>query len=128
MSDKFNEQPVPAGETVNVATRKSGRAIFSDDGRSTWEWQTATGVFTTNISDEQLTRLEAPDLRLDEAPPIEDSWTSASGRFSRADIAAIARSQRHLRGRQSSDDSMKRSPFHRLFRRLAGATWGLRTQ
>lgn len=108
-------------ETVNATKRKSGRAVFSDDGRSIWEWQTATGVFTTNISDEQLTRLAAPELELIETPPVEDSWTSASGRFTRADIVAIARSQRHVRETQSSDDSMNHSIFHRFFRRLAGA-------
>ncbi len=43
--------------------RKSGRAVF-DEGRTVWEWQTATGVFERHVSDEQLSRLEASDLRL----------------------------------------------------------------
>lgn len=47
--------------------RKSGRAVF-DQGRTVWEWQTATGVFERYVSDEQLTRLEASDLRLVEQP------------------------------------------------------------
>lgn len=43
--------------------RKSGRAVF-DQGRTVWEWQTATGVFERFVSDEQLSRLEASDLQL----------------------------------------------------------------
>jgi len=43
--------------------RKSGRAVF-DEGRTVWEWQTATGVFERHVSDEQMSRLEASDLRL----------------------------------------------------------------
>ncbi|MDY6949794.1 MAG: hypothetical protein SXG53_29320 [Pseudomonadota bacterium] len=43
--------------------RKSGRAVF-DDGRTVWEWQTATGVFERYVSEEQLARLEAAGLQL----------------------------------------------------------------
>ena len=43
--------------------RKSGRAVF-DEGRTVWEWQTATGVFERQVSDEQLARLENASLQL----------------------------------------------------------------
>lgn len=43
--------------------RKSGRAVF-DQGRTVWEWQTATGVFERQVSDEQLARLEHAGLQL----------------------------------------------------------------
>ena len=43
--------------------RKSGRAVF-DQGRTVWEWQTATGVFERYVSEDQLSRLEASGLRL----------------------------------------------------------------
>lgn len=46
-----------------VSEKKSGRAVF-DDGRTVWEWQTATGVFERHVSEEQLARLEAADLQL----------------------------------------------------------------
>ncbi|WP_129642029.1 hypothetical protein [Peristeroidobacter agariperforans] len=46
-----------------VSNRKSGRAVF-DDGRTVWEWQTATGVFERQVSDEQLARLENAGLQL----------------------------------------------------------------
>lgn len=48
--------------------RKSGRAVF-DQGRTVWEWQTATGVFERHVSEEQLSRLEASELCLVEQPP-----------------------------------------------------------
>ncbi|MBL8268218.1 hypothetical protein [Steroidobacter sp.] len=43
--------------------RKSGRAVF-DEGRTVWEWQTATGVFERHVSEEQMARLEHAGLRL----------------------------------------------------------------
>lgn len=54
-----------------MAERKSGRAVF-DEGRTVWEWQTATGVFERHVSDEQLARLEAAGLRLIE-PSHQDT-------------------------------------------------------
>jgi hypothetical protein len=53
------EQTVPA----SGSDRKSGRAVF-DEGRTVWEWQTATGVFERHVSEEQLARLENAGLRL----------------------------------------------------------------
>jgi len=51
--------------------RKSGRAVF-DEGRTVWEWQTATGVFERHVSEEQMSRLEAADLRLVEQSSPEE--------------------------------------------------------
>lgn len=51
-------------------SRKSGRAVF-DAGHTVWEWQTATGVFERHVSEEQMSRLEASDLRLVEQPSAE---------------------------------------------------------
>ncbi|WP_129776459.1 hypothetical protein [Peristeroidobacter soli] len=45
--------------------RKSGRAVF-DEGRTVWEWQTATGVFERHVTEEQLARLEHAGLQLAE--------------------------------------------------------------
>lgn len=59
--------------------RKSGRAVF-DDGRTVWEWQTATGVFERQVSEEQMTRLEASDLRLvDQPSPPKDAGNAIYG-------------------------------------------------
>src|SRR5262249_35697115 len=43
--------------------RKSGRAVF-DEGRTVWEWRTATGVFERHVTDEQRARLENAGLQL----------------------------------------------------------------
>jgi hypothetical protein len=49
--------------SASESERKSGRAVF-DEGRTVWEWQTATGVFERHVSDEQLARLENAGLQL----------------------------------------------------------------
>jgi hypothetical protein len=54
---------IDASELV-VQDAKSGRAVWDDRGNSIWEWQTEPGVFTRDISIEQLKRLEASHLRL----------------------------------------------------------------
>jgi hypothetical protein len=45
-----------------VRGRKSGRTSFDKSGRGIWEWQTATGVFEQNITDQQLAELENSQL------------------------------------------------------------------
>jgi hypothetical protein len=61
------------------AQRKSGRAVF-DEGRTVWEWQTATGVFERHVSDEQMSRLEASDLRLvEQSPSAKDAGQAIYG-------------------------------------------------
>jgi hypothetical protein len=54
---------------ADAAGRKSGRAVFDNQGRASWEWQTATGVFETNVTHEQLQNLEASGLALMESEP-----------------------------------------------------------
>lgn len=57
----------PSGATAPAhSDRKSGRAVFDNDGRSIWEWQTATGVFTRNVTDDQLSMLSTVTLEIDE--------------------------------------------------------------
>jgi hypothetical protein len=68
--------------------RKSGRTTFDNSGRGIWEWQTATGVFERNITDEQLSDLENSQLMLlDAATPREENravsyyeWQAQSSR------------------------------------------------
>ena len=50
--------------------RKSGRAVFAEDGRGSWEWQTSTGVFTRDVTDQQLSALEASHLELVDSDAI----------------------------------------------------------
>lgn len=60
MSQLVQKQTVSAQPATE---RKSGRAVF-DEGRTVWEWQTATGVFERHVSEEQLARLESAGLQL----------------------------------------------------------------
>lgn len=58
--------------------RKSGRAVFDDLGRTSWEWQTSTGVFQRVITDDQLLKLENSELTLVEAgapQTTDDLWS-----------------------------------------------------
>jgi hypothetical protein len=67
--------------TETAGGRKSGRAVFDNQGRASWEWQTATGVFQTDVTHEQMAGLEAAGLALAESEPKAKAsgrvWTSA---------------------------------------------------
>jgi hypothetical protein len=67
------------------SSRKSGRAVESDRGHTVWEWQTATGIFQRDVTDEQLRRLEAPELKIVEfsgESSEQHVWTAlATGRM-----------------------------------------------
>jgi hypothetical protein len=67
--------------------RKSGRAVFEPNGKTTWEWQTSTGVFELCIDEEQLRRLTPTDLAVVDHPAprkfdglwVHDSHRPAAG-------------------------------------------------
>ena len=116
-----NETAVP-GHERQPAQRKSGRATFSADGRSSWEWQTSTGVFTTDITDAQLAALEAPHLQLvdpSEAVTVRKSQTRrpqlASASAGSRLASAGTRPAPDLRANSDGDGSKLR----RLLRRVA---------
>jgi len=88
MTSRSSQQP-PTAAAVGAIERKSGRAAFTEDGRSIWEWQTATGVFTRTITDEQLASLEATQLRIEEVPAAHNLDTQ-----SHAAVAAMRTRQR----------------------------------
>jgi hypothetical protein len=66
MSRRYDDV-TPIRSTADAPMRKSGRAVFDEHGRTTWEWQVATGVFERHITDAQLQALQAPELQLLEA-------------------------------------------------------------
>ena len=73
--------------------RKSGRAVF-DEGRTVWEWQTATGVFERHVSEEQMSRLEASDLRLvEQSPSAKEAGQAVYGSRSVVRNEPIARTR-----------------------------------
>lgn len=74
-----SEKEIRAAGLAPAPQRKSGRAVF-DEGRTVWEWQTATGVFERHVSEEQMSRLEASDLRLvEQSPPAKDAGRAIYG-------------------------------------------------
>jgi hypothetical protein len=54
-------------QSGDSSRKKSGRAVAGERGHTVWEWQTATGVFQRDVSDEQLHRLQAPHLEIVES-------------------------------------------------------------
>ncbi len=84
------------------ASRKSGRAVESDRGHTVWEWQTATGIFQRDVTDEQMRRLEASHLRVVEFSRDRSEhqlWKALStGRMSALETSKPARSRGALRG------------------------------
>jgi hypothetical protein len=73
---EYGKQAHTFSETEQGSPRKSGRASFEDDGRSIWEWQTATGVFTRNVTQDELTRLSTVELKIVEPPShtVSGTW------------------------------------------------------
>lgn len=95
--------------------RKSGRAAFSDNGSTVWEWQTATGVFERQITDEKFAELTSPRLEIVEDSKLtprkfEGLWIHDAHRPVRSVVPPPVRSEpRRLAG-----------PLRELLRRLSG--------
>lgn len=71
----------------------SGRATWDERGNSIWEWQTAPGVFSRDISAQQLRELEASNLHLLDG--IEHTETTLWSRN--------ARRTQNVRARQATE-------------------------
>jgi len=96
--------------TMADSGRKSGRAVFDNQGRASWEWQTATGVFQTDVTNEQMQGLEAAGLALVDSEPAPTSgrvWANATGNKSSRRVNSVTQA---------------RNPtvLKRLLRRLSG--------
>ena len=79
--------------TMTDGGRKSGRAVFDNQGRASWEWQTATGVFETDVTSEQLQGLEAAGLAVIESEPATTSgrvWANAAGSKRTQRVSSVA--------------------------------------
>ncbi|HVY22698.1 MAG TPA: hypothetical protein VG962_05025 [Steroidobacteraceae bacterium] len=53
------------------ADNKSGRVAFDSRGNPVWEWQTAPGVYETDVTTQRLKKLEAPELSLAATQPVQ---------------------------------------------------------
>jgi hypothetical protein len=49
---------------------QSGRVKFDARGNPVWEWQTAPGVFDTNVTTQRLKKLESPELGFADTQPV----------------------------------------------------------
>ena len=96
--------------TMADSGRKSGRPVFDNQGRASWEWQTATGVFQTDVTNEQLQSLEAADLAVVESEP-----DTTSGRV-------WANTGMSMAKQRARDVAPARNPtvFKRLLGKLSG--------
>jgi len=45
-------------------TTRSGRAAWDERGNTVWEWQTSPGIFSRDVSSQQLQSLQANELKL----------------------------------------------------------------
>jgi hypothetical protein len=97
-------------EKVEFPRRKSGRATFEADGRSIWEWQTATGVFERNATPEQVASLEDSNLSIVE--DTESTGTSIYGSTTTVKTDAPAKAASN---RTPADKS---TAFSRLLKRF----------
>ncbi len=112
-----NADPLTMEILPGAQSRKSGRAAFTDDGRSIWEWQTQTGVFTRTITDAQLVSLEATDLCIQELPePAAHGQFGLSESMARMSVAGMRVEHRADRSKYSSLGRLQA-----LLRRLMGA-------
>jgi hypothetical protein len=108
--DTLSEDMGKKISTMTDSGRKSGRAVFDNQGRASWEWQTATGVFQSDVTNEQLAGLEAAGLAL-----VESESVAAHGRvWTSAPTAKVAH--------RANSVTAARNPtvLKRLLRRIAG--------
>lgn len=55
---------------LNDEDNKSGRVAFDSRGNPVWQWQTAPGVYETDVTTQRLKKLEAPELTLASTQPV----------------------------------------------------------
>ena len=108
----------PTEDDAESAPRKSGRASFDCDGRSIWEWQTATGVFTRNVTEDQLAQFAAAEWEIIESPASNTERVAAYDGHRSPRVANVPSKQSPRRppGQKKPGNSVA----IRLFRRLAG--------
>jgi hypothetical protein len=102
---------------TEASERKSGRAVFDNLGRGTWEWQTATGVFEANVTHEQMQQLEASELSL-----ADSNGACSEGRVWTRDgsVSAVALKQAPRQSDRVVTRNEYQTVLQRLLRRLSG--------
>lgn len=97
----------------------SGRASWDARGNSVWEWQTAPGVYSREISSQQLQALQATELRVIDSTPGHISVYTA---WRRTYADAFARSPNQcnelVMPMRRKDTGIKARAFDRFLKRL----------
>jgi hypothetical protein len=86
-------QPADLIDAPDLTTATgSGRATWDERGNSIWEWQTAPGVFTRDVSPQQLQELQASNLHLQDGTEVnhEETLWSRNARTQRVTRRAHA--------------------------------------
>lgn len=102
---------------LHIATG-SGRVTFDARGHGIWEWQTQPGVFSRDISSEQLRQLDN-GLRLVDATPrrnFEGLWIHDTDRVLAAEIPLRFEAPAKIVSKTS--EHAKRGAFESFMRRL----------
>ncbi|MES1196747.1 MAG: hypothetical protein ABUL58_07370 [Steroidobacter sp.] len=74
MSKSHNIDVIEAPELHE--TTRSGRATWDERGNTVWEWQTAPGIYSRDVSTQQLQTLQATELRLvDQSPGVTSTYS-----------------------------------------------------
>lgn len=87
---KLIDDTIDAPELTDVPeTTRSGRATWDERGNTIWEWQTAPGIYSREVSAQQLQTLQANELKLvDQAPGVTATYAhwkrQYQDRFTRA--------------------------------------------
>ena len=100
----------PAPSKADFPRRKSGRVSFDADGRSIWEWQTATGVFERNVTEEQVAKLEDTTLSI-----VEDAQPQGTSIY---DSTTSTKATAHARRNASAKSAESSTVLSRLLKRF----------
>jgi hypothetical protein len=97
----------------------SGRAGWDARGNSVWEWQTAPGVYSREISSQQLQALQATELRVIDSTPGHISVYTA-WRRTYADVFARPPNQSNelVMPARPKVNGVKARAFDRFLKRL----------
>jgi hypothetical protein len=102
------QKPSAKSKSLAARNRKSGRMAVDKSGRGIWEWQTATGVFEQNITDDQLAQLENSQLSFIERP--KEQGAVSYYEFHERSSSAV---------RPAAAQATQRGPLRRLFGRFS---------
>ena len=97
---------------------RSGRATWDERGNTVWEWQTAPGIYSREISTQQLQTLQAAELHLvDQQPGITSTHNHWRRRYQNRFVSAHS-NERELVMPVRRKDTEKTSRFEQFLKRV----------